>query len=81
MARKTITCTVGIYDTAYELTEHRDGSVTVRAPYVHWRNNSGILSFSRRHISTPQTCKKIKAMFADDEIARKNGETLDDLIY
>lgn len=41
----TISAQVGIYDTAYRATFHRDGSITVRAPYVKWTGDNGGLAF------------------------------------
>jgi len=46
-----INVTVGIYNTHYSITHHRDGSVTVRAPYIRWINNTGNLAFSRTKLT------------------------------
>lgn len=42
-----INATVGIYDTAYTAVFHRDGSITVRAPFISWSGNTGSLKFER----------------------------------
>lgn len=43
----TISAQVGIYITAYLATFHRDGSITVRAPYIKWTGNNGCLAFRK----------------------------------
>lgn len=41
---KTLDTTCGIYETEYTLTCHRDGTRTVRAPYIKWEGSSGCLA-------------------------------------
>lgn len=48
---KTISITVGIYDTTYRATFHRNGDITVRAPYVKWTGDTGSLAFKRITLS------------------------------
>jgi hypothetical protein len=52
--KKTLDTTCGIYATEYTLTRHRDGSCTVKAPYVSWRDNTGALRFKRTWVSAAQ---------------------------
>lgn len=61
---KNLDCTCGIYDTEYTLTSHRDGSVTVRIPYIKWTNNTGILEFRREKYSG-NAAALIKKCFKD----------------
>lgn len=42
---KTYDTICGIYNTEYRLISHRDGSYTVKAPYIKWVGNSGSLAF------------------------------------
>jgi hypothetical protein len=42
---KTIDTQCGIYNTEYTLIKHRDGSISVKTPYIKWVNNSGSLAF------------------------------------
>jgi len=42
---KTINTTCGIYNTEYRLINHRDGSISVKAPYIKWIGNTGSLAF------------------------------------
>lgn len=44
---KHIAIKCGIYDTEYTLATHKDGSVTLRAPYIKWEGNTGNLAFRR----------------------------------
>ncbi len=44
---ETVDTICGIYNTEYTLTRHRDGSCTVRAPYIKWRDQSGSLGFRK----------------------------------
>lgn len=42
---KTLDTQVGIYNTEYKLVCHRDGSHSVKTPYIKWTNNTGALAF------------------------------------
>lgn len=42
---KVIDCKCGIYSTEYRLICHKDGSVSVKRPFIKWVNNSGSLTF------------------------------------
>lgn len=45
---KTIDVTVGIYDTEATITRHRNGKVTIKAPFVKWDQlGTGTLAFTR----------------------------------
>jgi hypothetical protein len=48
---KTIETKCGIYDTEYTLIKHRDGSISIKTPYVKWVNNSGSLAFKNVKIT------------------------------
>ena len=61
---KNIYVTCGIYNTKYTLTEHRDGSVSIKAPYIRWdSNNTGILSFRTSKIKACPLADAIKFAF------------------
>ena len=77
---KTIDCNVGIYNTEYTLTEHKDGSITVRQPFVRWENNSGSLDFQNRKIEAGKTAERVKQFFEKEELADDVGMTLPDLL-
>ena len=62
---KTIDITVGIYDTKYTMTEHYNGAITVKAPYV---DNSGTLAFDKAFFPAGTLADKIKQAFADGDI-------------
>jgi len=47
---KSINIKVGIYDSQATITRHRNGSVTIRKPFIKWVNNTGWLSFDKLHI-------------------------------
>ena len=78
---KVIHCQVGIYDTQYELTTHKDGSVTVRAPNIKWRGNAGNLTYANRRVIRPSLVAQIKRFFGEGILVDETGETLDNLIY
>jgi hypothetical protein len=42
---KTVPTKCGIYDSHYTLIRHRDGRVSVKAPYVKWYKGVGSLAF------------------------------------
>lgn len=65
---KNIAVKCGIYDTAYTLTAHRDGTVTVKAPYIKWLNNTGNLAFQRVTFKAGQIADAIKKAFADQDV-------------
>ena len=70
---KTLDITCGIYNTEYTLTKHRDGTRTVRAPYIKWEGNSGCLA----HRNIRVTAKH--ASFVDGCFERGDGEAAFDL--
>ncbi len=51
MKIKSIDVTVGIYDTEATITRHRNGTVSIRAPYIKWVDNTGHLAFERIYLS------------------------------
>jgi len=81
MTRKSISVKVGIYDTAYKLIEHRDGSVTVMAPWIRWVGSSGNLDFAHITITNPLLVSQIIRFFDNDILVDDTGETLDNLIF
>jgi hypothetical protein len=44
---KTIPAHIGIYDTQYTLIKHRDGTLSVKVPYIKWVNQLGSLAFKK----------------------------------
>ena len=42
---KTLDTTCGIYNTEYKLIAHKNGTYSVKSPYIKWVNNSGSLAF------------------------------------
>lgn len=65
---KTIDIKCGIYDTEYTLTEHRDGSISVKAPYIKWVNNTGNLAFQTVNIPNGHVAEQIKLAFTADSL-------------
>lgn len=56
----TIDCKCGIYDTAYKIrVVHKDGTITVSAPYIKWVRGTGILSFRDTRLTLSETSKVI----------------------
>lgn len=66
---------IGIWYTAYTLTIHRDGSITVKAPYIKYQNNDfdeqgryeGVLAFKKKRF-TGGLARQIKEAFAADTV-------------
>lgn len=65
---KTIDTTCGIYDTEYTLIAHRNGSITVKAPYIKWVNNTGNLAFHKAFFPSGPLADKIKQAFANGDM-------------
>lgn len=67
----------GIYNTEYSLTRHRDGSCTVKAPYINWHDNSGVLAYKKIKIKPINT--KDVVWFFDNGVTYSDitGLTLD----
>ena len=63
---KTLDTTCGIYNTEYTLTKHRDGTRTVRAPYIKWEGNSGCLAH-RNVKASAEHAGFIDACFEQDD--------------
>lgn len=76
-----INCKVGIYDTSYKMSENKDGSITVKIPFIKWTNNTGRLEFDERKISDIKTIRAIKKYFENDELVDDYGMLLEDYIY
>ena len=65
---RTLDVTCGIYDTEYKLTAHKDGSLTIKAPYIKWANNNGNLAFRTVKIPSGEVAEKILWCFDNQEI-------------
>jgi hypothetical protein len=65
---KTIDIKCGIYDTEYTLKSHRNGSITVHAPYIKWVNNTGNLAFRNVKFPAGRLADEIKQAFAADTL-------------
>jgi len=81
---RTIDCQTGIYDTEYTLVCHKDGSVTVKAPFIRWVNNSGSLDFTNTTIKAGKKAEFVKKFFEADELVIDDEGmflTIDDVIY
>ena len=61
---KTIDTQCGIYNTEYRLIKHKDGTISVKSPYIKWTNNTGRLAFKDVKITR----------FVDAAIACFNGD-------
>ena len=66
-SNKTINTTVGIYKTQYTLINHRDGSISVKCPFVKWNGSTGCLAF--RTVKITKFIQATKDYFADYEKA------------
>jgi len=75
----TIDCTTGIYETEYTLYDDNDQMV-VKAPYIKWKNNTGILAFEKVVVGDKER-PYVKAMFDAYELVDDDGHTLDDYIF
>jgi hypothetical protein len=69
----TLDTTCGIYNTEYTLTKHRDGTRTVRAPYIKWEGNSGCLAHRNIKVNDKH------ASFIDSCFDQGDGEAAFDL--
>lgn len=72
----SIDVAVGIWDTAYTLTRHRDGTGTVRVPWIHWHRNEGTLAFRKHHISA-QHMPDVMWFFQNNKTWRMNSRAND----
>lgn len=66
---RTINATVGIYDTQYRAVFHKNGHVTVKVPFIEWKNNTGFLIFRTFRVSG-NMAENVKKFF------NNNTETL-----
>lgn len=55
----------GIWETSYRLIKHKNGSISVKAPFVRWKNNNGSLAF--RNVLIKKFVDQALACFADEE--------------
>ena len=77
---RTIDCQVGIYDTEYTAVYHRDGSITVKEPYIKWAGNTGCLAFRKIRLSG-NNATMAKRFFKNDELVSDSVMILDDILY
>lgn len=76
---KTIYKQCGIYEAQYTLIKHQNGRVSVKHPYMHWTNNSGMLRYSttlipKQHQST------VLGFFKNQEFSNDGGQTISDYL-
>ena len=71
---RSIPVKCGIYDTAYRLTCHTDGSITVKAPFIRWRGSTGTLDFESRRIDRPAIVEAVKRFFRDGNLVRLSND-------
>ncbi|UOF76751.1 hypothetical protein [Caudoviricetes sp.] len=69
---QTINTKCGIYATEYTLIRHRDGSISVKTPYIKWKNNNGMLAF--RNVKITKFIEQAIACFNDAEAEMTIGE-------
>lgn len=74
---RTICVKVDIWDTKYKLTQHRNGSISVRMPFTRWRGNSGSLDFEIIKISNQSKVKQVKWFFENNTLVTDDGSILD----
>lgn len=73
---KTINARCGIYNTEYTLTRHRDGTGTIRAPYIKWVGGNGSLAFANYHIPS-KYMRAVCGFFDRGDLCTDTGDTLD----
>jgi|APLak6261659701_1056019.scaffolds.fasta_scaffold00028_14 hypothetical protein len=61
---KTIETTCGIYNTKYLLINHKDGSISIKSPFIKWINNTGVLAF--KNVKIKDFVEQAKKCFEDD---------------
>lgn len=72
----TIDTTCGIYDTEATVVFHRDGTSTIRAPYIKWVNNSGNLAFKKVKITNTNHVAILRDLVADDAPSMSYSELI-----
>jgi hypothetical protein len=83
---KSIACTTGIYQSAYELITHKDGSVSVKAPYIKWTRDgaNGNLAYQTYGIADADKPEVLKFFEADTLVLEANNNagalTLQDIL-
>ena len=75
----TIDMKVGIYETTATIIHHRDGSVTIKEPFVRWAQNTGTLAF-RKITLTGSAALKAKELFAEPDCDREHIEAVKDFL-
>lgn len=77
---KVIDITCGVYQTEYRLIAHRDGSFSVKSPYVKWVGNTGHLAFNTTVVPKKRQTEVLE-MFKDRVTLTSCGRlTLEDCL-
>jgi len=76
---KYINTKVGIWDSRYELIQHRDGTCTVKVPFVKWRGESGTLDWMSQRFTDEALVQRIKAYFTRPWV--QTDRLLVDILY
>ena len=72
----TLDTTAGIYETEATIRRHKDGSVTIRAPFVKWTRDVGALAFTKVHIKGAEASETARKIFSDNPpIVTQYGDT------
>ena len=61
----TIDLQIGIYDTQATIIRHRNGDVTIAAPWIKWTQDNGSLAFKKIHLSGAEA-NRASAVFSDN---------------
>jgi len=80
MKKKTIDCTVDIWDTEYTMRDYGD-RIILTVPITVWRNNSGTLNFQKIKLTKKTTMDIIRKMFDDQTLIYDECFIIDDVIY
>jgi len=76
----TINCQCGIYDTEYTFVDRGD-HITVQAPTIRWRNNSGSLDFCKFKITDAGRIETIRNMIENDTLISDDYTLIDDILF
>ncbi len=69
---KSLDVQVGVYGTQATITRHRDGQVTIKAPFIKWVNSTGSLAFETIKLSNP-AASLASEVFSDSPPMIDNG--------
>lgn len=77
---KVIDCKCGIYSTEYRLICHKNGSISVKRPYIKWPSiNSGSLAFETVAIREDRKALVLKMFQSGLLYDNSSPLTLDDI--